>query len=74
MIYVERIWRGLQLGLDFFFLRLLFLALIDPDIAWYWDIINWLFLGAFVAMALDDFMLLQDLLRKPRKKRGAGAD
>ena len=73
MIYVERIWRGLQLGLDLYFLRLFFLLLIAPDETWYWAIIHWLAVGFFMALAVDNFMLLRDLLRKP-KSRGAGAD
>ena len=77
MIYAQRIWRGLQLGLDLFFLRLFFLALITPDHPWYCAVIDGLAVSVLIALVMDDFMELRELFKKPRKPResnGAATD
>jgi hypothetical protein len=69
-------WRGIMLVMNFYVLRILFLEVIKPDISWYIEILLWIAMGSFIAIAMDDFLLLKGLCKpiKSHKRSGSEAD
>jgi hypothetical protein len=73
MKYLERIWRGMMLAIDLYFMHLNLTEILKPGLRWYLLIFCWLMAGFWTAFAMYDFKMLKKAFKKHKSRRGAGA-